>query len=136
MNVQNKILDTTLSQIERRLDAIEFNQFSPQAKTRMRALILSYIRNLTIDSVRIARNHNADNVSESHVLMASSMLIAQKRHWIYDFILTVGGIVSGTGISSLYLAFRTQAPISDFLLPIVTTILGIFMIGIFIGKKV
>jgi len=128
-----------MTEIERILKDVEFTTtyiakepFTKQAFDKFREKIGIYISSLYVESQKIAKRHKADNISESHIDLASEYLIKNKAGRISKLLGILGGTFLGATVSNL-LAMTVLGQTYETLGLVITIILGIigsFLIGI------
>ncbi len=133
-----------MTEIERILEDVEFTTayiakepFTKQAFDKFKEKIGIYISSLYIESQKTAKRHKADNISESHIYLASEYLIKNKDSKISKLLGILGGTFLGATVSNL-LAMTVLGQTFETLGLITTIILGIigsFLIGINLMKE-
>lgn len=130
-------LDRVLKDVEFTTQNISNDPFTLKAFDKYKEKIGIYISGLYIESVKTAKRHQADNISESHVETASSYLIKNSGSKISKFIGILGGTFLGATVSNL-VAMTALGQTFNSIGVIITIILGIigsFMIGINLMKE-
>lgn len=133
-----------MTEIERILKDVEFTTthiakepFTKQAFDKFKEKIGVYISSLYVESQKTAKRHKADNISESHIDLASEYLIKNKDSKISKLLGILGGTFLGATVSNL-LAMTILGQTYETLGLVVTIILGIigsFLIGINLMKE-
>lgn len=133
-----------MSELERILKDVEFttqnvgtDPFSKKAFLKFKEKIGTYIASLYHESLRTAKRHKADNISESHVNTASNYLIKNSESKVGKLTGILGGTLLGATISNI-LALTVLEQTFTTLGLTITIILGIigsFLIGINLMKE-
>jgi hypothetical protein len=133
-----------MTEIERILKDVEFTTqnvstepFTKQGFAKFKEKIGVYVSSLYNESLKTARRHKADTISESHVNNASSYLIKNIDSKISKLTGILGGTLLGATISNL-LALTVLGQSFNTLGLVLTSILGVigsFLIGINLMKE-
>lgn len=128
-------VDTALQAAANELRTLEPSPFSPAAFEMLKGKIGEYIGALVVESVKMAKRHDADVVSPTYVEDANRLLISRAgRRW-FRHLGTVGGILLGAALSNL-LAMTTAEKYSAVAVLITAgvAVTGAFMVALHIGK--
>lgn len=132
-----------MTELERIIKDVEFTTqnianepFSKKAFDKFKERIGIYISALYIESLKTAKRHKTDNISESHVETASSYLIKNSENKFSKLLGILGGTFLGATISNI-LAMTALGQTFNTVGLVTTIILGIigsFLIGINLMK--
>ncbi len=133
-----------MTELERVLKDVEFttqntanDPFTPKAFEKYKEKIGVYISGLYIESLKTSKRHQADNISESHVELASNYLIKNSGSKVSKFFGILGGTFLGATVSNLVAMTalgQTFNSIGIFI-TIILGVIGSFMIGINLMKE-
>lgn len=115
---------------------IETEPFTTKAFEKFKAKIGVYISSLYNESLKTARRHKTDNISESHVDTASSYLIKNRDSKVSKLLGILGGALLGAAISNIF-ALTILGQLFNTLGLVMTIVVGViggFLIGINLMK--
>lgn len=130
-------LEKVLKDVEFTTQNIANEPFTKKAFDKFKEKIGVYISALYIESLKTAKRHKTDNISESHVDTASDYLIKNSDSKISKLLGILGGTFLGATISNI-LAMTTLGQTFSTTGLVTTIILGIvgsFLIGINLMKE-
>lgn len=111
--------------------------FTKKAFAKFKERVGVYISALYIESLKTAKRHQADNISEIHVDTASEYLIKNNRSKVSKLLGILGGTFLGATISNLLAMTALNQTYNT--IGIITTIflgiVGSFLIGINLMKE-
>jgi hypothetical protein len=93
-------LEPTIKAAELELGQGRPEIFSQEGFDRLKQRISEFIRELTLESVRVARRHQSDSVSPSYVDRAAEHLTSRKASKWQKIIEGLGAIVLGIGFAT------------------------------------
>ena len=110
--------------------------FSSYAMDRLETKVLSYRKELTVESLRLSRINRSDSVSANHVEMASMYLALAAKEGLHQYSGTIGGILLGAAIST-FLSMTIDGAFTPTatLLSAACAITGTFLVAIDIRKS-
>lgn len=133
-----------MTEIERIIQDVEYTTqhiakapFTIQGFNKFKEKTDVYISSLYVESQKTAKRHKADNISESHIDIASEYLIKNKDSKISKLLGILGGTFLGATVSNL-LAMTVLGQKFETIGLVITIILGIigsFLIGINLIKE-
>jgi hypothetical protein len=133
------LASSNMAEVTRQIDAeLHRNAAKPlvlseRARERLESLQVQYLADLGIESVRIARRRNLETVDESHVLAASERMGGPSRGSpLIASMNTIGGVVAGAGIASVYTVTFTAGPHStgEILASILLCVAGFVLLAV------
>jgi hypothetical protein len=93
-------LEPTIKAAELELGQVTPENFSQEGLDRLKQRISEFIRELTLESVRVARRHQSDSVSPSYVDRAVEHLTFRKASKWQKIVEGLGAIVLGIGFGT------------------------------------
>lgn len=118
------------------LASVDPGPFSPQAFELLRAKVSSYVRELIVESSKVARRRKVDLISARHVEIASDYLGSGTIKSWWRHVGTIGGILLGASISNfLAMASTEQFPANGVLLSAGLAVVGAFGVALHIGRE-
>lgn len=129
-------LEKIFKDVEFTTQNIANEPFSKKAFNKFKEKIGIYISALYIESLKTAKRHKTDNISESHVETASSYLIKNSDSKISKLSGIVGGAFLGATVSNIIAMTALGQTFSTvgLVTTIILGILGSFLIGINLMK--
>jgi histone H3/H4 len=131
----NSELSRLLQQVDAELKQIDPTPFSTSAFTALQSHIATYIAELMSESMRDAKRHQLDTVSEMHVERAADFLITGSGRKLFRHIGTIGGVLLGAAVSNLLaMAASNTVTFSSAGLTVALGIVGAFAVAIHIAR--
>lgn len=107
--------------------------FSPKARERLEILYSEYLGDLGQESIRLARQNNLSTVDDYHVIEANTRIGGpSRRSGIVTATNTVGGVVAGAGIASVYTIMFSAGPHGqpEILTALILCVLGFTLLAV------
>jgi DNA helicase TIP49 (TBP-interacting protein) len=82
--------------------------FTPRAFDNLKEKLSEYSVQLIAEAVKLAKRHQSETVSSTHVEHASEYLVSSTSHKIYRHLGTVGGLLIGVAGSGFVSMFSTN----------------------------
>jgi len=128
-------LQILIEEADRNIQSVNAAPFSEKAFDRLKYKISEYIAQLITESIKTSKRRQSDNVSTSHVELASQYLVSSTSHKIYKHLGTLGGIFLGGGISGLLSMVTTaQYNLVGIGISVVFTGIGAFLVAFHIAR--
>jgi hypothetical protein len=128
-------LQTLIDDADQNLQNLDSTPFSEPAFDRLKYKISEYIVQLITESIKTSKRRQADNVSTSHVELASQYLVSSTSHKVFKHLGTLGGIFLGAGISNLLSMVTTsQYNITGIAISVILTGVGAFLVAFHIAR--
>jgi hypothetical protein len=119
-------LERIAKSAEAELRQIQFGLFSPEGFQRLLDRINEFIRELALESVRIAKRHHSDSVSPAYIDQASEHLASGKPEKWHRVVGGIGGIVLGVGLAAAGSMIQSnQYSTRGFVFSIICIVLGL-----------
>jgi hypothetical protein len=74
--------------------------FSPEGYERLRKRINEYVRQLTIESMKISKRHQSDSISPAYVDRAAEYLVSTRFNRWQKLVEGLGSIILGVGLAA------------------------------------
>lgn len=101
-------VEAVLVTVERDLQGVSPEPFSPKAFRILKLKVADHVRALVLESGKISRRHRSDVISAYHVEQADEHLVTgSTRRWPRH-VGTVGGILLGASLSNFLSMMSTQ----------------------------
>jgi hypothetical protein len=110
--------------------------FTPRAFDNLKEKISEYSVLLITEAVKVAKRHQSDTVSSTHVEHASEYLISRTSRKLYRHMGALGGVFLGMAGSSLASMFSTnQFTPNGVAITVVATLLGGILTAVHMVKE-
>lgn len=130
-------IEKILSDVDNTITNISHREFTEKAFQKYKESIAIYISSLFVESQKSANRDKADNISTSHVELATKYLVKYSKNKTTRLFGILGGLLLGSTLSNLFsmTVFGQQYNVIGLIMTIIFGIIGSFLIGINIMKE-